>query len=304
MRTLWISTACVAVLATTPAFAQLGGIGGGLRGPLGGSVGGSVGGAASGALGGAAGSLGSSSSATGSAGAQGSVPGPNVGGAVGTARDTVQGARGVAGGVVNDARGVANSANASAQGSVSANANGSASGSASNNGASGAASGYAGINVGMNLVSNTGQTIGQIVDIVRNRAGQVTSLTVQTADGLRRSVPPAGVSAQGNLAVTNYSSAEFNRLPRVASASAATALSSNVNANVGASTMSLMDRSGHVLGRVISVARNASGRVTSAVIETSDGVQRILPGGQLTIDGSVATTSRTDAQLHRLRKAQ
>lgn len=202
MRSLFITTAAIALIGAAPAFAQLGGaLGGTLGGGLGGGIGaggGSVGSQIGGSVGGTV---------------SGSVGQPDLGGVRDTTRGAAQGARDTARGVGQDVRDTARSAAGTAQGAdVNATVNGNAGASASQNGV--AANGSGDVTVGTNLKNSAGETLGSIVGIVRNRAGQITSYTLQTADGVQRTLPPAALRVEGDAAVTSYSGAQVNDLPR------------------------------------------------------------------------------------------
>lgn len=200
MRTILITTAAVAAIAS-PAFAQVG---------LGGNVGGQIGGAASSTLGGV--SQGVGGSVTGNVGARGRVGSPDIGAATDTVRQTGQSVREIGRDTVQDTREIGRSAT---DVQVGANANSQA----GVNAGSGAASGYANLSTGMTLKTGSGETVGQIVDFTRNRAGQVTSVVVETADGARRTLPPASLSTNGEVAVTGYSGAQVRELPLAANTS-------------------------------------------------------------------------------------
>jgi hypothetical protein len=82
-------------------------------------------------------------------------------------------------------------------------------------GAAAAATAYVGLETGMSLRDGEGATLGEITEITRNPAGQVTRITIETADGMMKSLPPAGLRIEEDAAVTNMSSAEIQGLPDV-----------------------------------------------------------------------------------------
>ena len=51
------------------------------------------------------------------------------------------------------------------------------------------------------------------------------------------------------------------------------------------------------LGRVVSVAKDKTGRVSSVVVQTGDGIRRTMTPGGLTVKGGVAVTSQSEADL-------
>lgn len=194
MKALYVGAALALAIAA-PASAQL--------------VGGAVGGAAGGGLGrgmnqstgvGAGGNLG------------GSVGMPDMGAARGAAGGAIQGTRSIGSGVVGDTRGVVRGTADDLRSGVAADGSSSAAVSADRRGVNASAS--AEVTTGLTLQSRTGQTLGTITGVVRNRAGQIRSLTVRTVDGAVRTMPPAAVSVEGGAAVTNYSSADIRSLPR------------------------------------------------------------------------------------------
>lgn len=111
-----------------------------------------------------------------------------------TTRDTVRGARGAVGQV--DPR---------VQGDVDASADARVHGQN--------ASASADLQAGLMLHTRTGEMVGEVVDVTRNAAGQVTRIAVRTADGTVRSLPPAAVSVEGDVAVTQYSGVQVRELP-------------------------------------------------------------------------------------------
>jgi hypothetical protein len=61
--------------------------------------------------------------------------------------------------------------------------------------------------------------------------------------------------------------------------------------------MAITDMSGMPLGRVVSVGKTSAGKVSRVVIQTADGVSRIMPPANLTVKGSAAVTSQSLADL-------
>lgn len=120
-----------------------------------------------------------------------------------TVRDTGQLARDAA----RDARDAARDAELSARARAEADARARAQ--AGPDGASASAE----VEAGLTLRTRDGETVGEIVEVTRNTAGQATRILVRTADGAVRSLPPAGVSVEGDAAVTNYSGAQVRGLP-------------------------------------------------------------------------------------------
>jgi hypothetical protein len=68
---------------------------------------------------------------------------------------------------------------------------------------------------GMNIQDMGGMTLGKVISVSKSRGGQVTSVIVQTADGVRRSVPASGLTVKGGVAVTSQSEADLVALPAV-----------------------------------------------------------------------------------------
>ena len=84
----------------------------------------------------------------------------------------------------------------------------------------------------MPLMSAGGQTYGQITQVTRNKAGKVTGVVVQTANGLRHRLPPGAVALKNGQAVTRYTAAQVSRAQTLAAA-AVTASRADVNALIG-----------------------------------------------------------------------
>lgn len=62
--------------------------------------------------------------------------------------------------------------------------------------------------------------------------------------------------------------------------------------------MKITDMGGAMeLGRVVSVAKDKSGKVSSVIVQTGDGVRRTMTPGGLTVKGGVAVTSQSEADL-------
>ena len=76
--------------------------------------------------------------------------------------------------------------------------------------------------------------------------------------------------------------------------------SANVTANQAMLTggMRITDMGGAMdLGRVVSVAKDSAGKVSSVIVQTGDGVRRTMMPSGLTVKGGVAVTSQSEADL-------
>jgi hypothetical protein len=68
---------------------------------------------------------------------------------------------------------------------------------------------------GMNIQDMGGMTLGKVISVTKSRSGQVTNVIVQTADGVRRTMAPGGLTVKGGVAVTSQSQADLATLPVV-----------------------------------------------------------------------------------------
>lgn len=89
--------------------------------------------------------------------------------------------------------------------------------------------------------------------------------------------------------------------------------SANANANVNASLRINRDRAavnaaieggvqvrssdGALLGTIAEISRNATGRVTSFVVRSADGAMRVVPTGNVGLQGDVLVTGWTESQF-------
>lgn len=147
---------------------------------------------------------------TGRAGVQTQTPGAGVvrdtlGGVRDTGQDAVSGVRRTTGDAVRATGRAVGHADPRVQGDVDASAE------AGVHGRNASAS--ADLQAGLMLHTRSGEMIGEVVDVTRNAAGQVIRIAVRTADGAVRSLPPAAVSIEGDVAVTQYSGVQIRELP-------------------------------------------------------------------------------------------
>ena len=147
---------------------------------------------------------------TGGVGVQTQTPGANtvrdtLGGIRDTGQEAVSGVRQTTGDAVRGARGAIDQADPRVQGDVDASADANVHGQD--------ASASADLQAGLMLHTRTGEMVGEVVDVTRNAAGQVTRIGVRTADGTVRSLPPAAVTVEGDVAVTQYSGVQIRDLP-------------------------------------------------------------------------------------------
>jgi hypothetical protein len=66
---------------------------------------------------------------------------------------------------------------------------------------------------GMSIQDMGGMTLGKVISVSKSRGGQVTNVIVQTADGVRRTMPAGGLTVKGGVAVTSQSEADLVALP-------------------------------------------------------------------------------------------
>jgi hypothetical protein len=66
---------------------------------------------------------------------------------------------------------------------------------------------------GSTLQDSAGQTLGSVLSVERDTAGKLSSVVVQTADGAKHVLPAKAISLKGNMAITNYSSAQITAAP-------------------------------------------------------------------------------------------
>ena len=66
---------------------------------------------------------------------------------------------------------------------------------------------------GMGIQDMGGMTLGKVISVSKSRGGKVANVIVQTADGVRRTMPAAGLTVKGGVAVTSQSEAELVALP-------------------------------------------------------------------------------------------
>ena len=70
------------------------------------------------------------------------------------------------------------------------------------------------LNAGMTLKGSGGEDFGHVINVVRTRAGQVRTVTIETIDGVKRTIPAGAIHVQGDVAVTSYSSTQLRNLPQ------------------------------------------------------------------------------------------
>ncbi len=68
---------------------------------------------------------------------------------------------------------------------------------------------------GMSIQDMGGMNLGKVISISKSRNGQVSNVVIQTSDGVRRSMPAAGLTVKGGVAVTSQSEADLVALPTV-----------------------------------------------------------------------------------------
>ena len=147
---------------------------------------------------------------TGGIGVQTQTPGAGavrdtLGGIRDTGQDAVSGVRQTTGDAVRGAARAVDQVDPRVQGDVDASAQAGVHGQD--------ASASADLQAGLMLHTRTGEMVGEVVDVTRNAAGQVTRIAVRTADGTVRSLPPAAVTVEGDVAVTQYSGVQIRDLP-------------------------------------------------------------------------------------------
>jgi hypothetical protein len=55
--------------------------------------------------------------------------------------------------------------------------------------------------------------LGRVISVTKDRAGKVSSVIVQTGDGVRRTMMPGGLTVKGGMAVTSQSEADLVAMP-------------------------------------------------------------------------------------------
>ena len=66
---------------------------------------------------------------------------------------------------------------------------------------------------GMTIQDMGGLTLGKVISVTKPGGGRVGTVVVQTADGVRRSMPAADLTVKGGVAVTSQSEADLVALP-------------------------------------------------------------------------------------------
>lgn len=140
----------------------------------------------------------------------------------------------------------------------------------------GAVNGSVGGNIGVQTPP-VGAAAGTIGGVARG-AGELTRDTVRDSQDLVGGALPSG------------------RVEAGVDAGATTSVSA-ADAGVQASTGAMVHApSGEMIGRVVSVSRDASGRVQTYVVRTADGSERLLPSGSAAVQGGVIIASEADLQ--------
>lgn len=70
------------------------------------------------------------------------------------------------------------------------------------------------IQAGAMVHASDGAMLGHVVDVIRDSAGGVQSLTVRAADGAARTIPAAGASVEGGAVVVAMTEAQFEATPQ------------------------------------------------------------------------------------------
>ena len=117
-------------------------------------------------------------------------------------------------------------------------------------------------------------------------AGRLTRDTVRDGrDFAREARPDVNVNAEANVRADARAGRDG------ASTDAAIRTGAMVHSSDGA-----------MLGSVVDVTRNTTGRVTAFVIRTADGATRSLPAGSVSANGDVLVTGWTERQFNRRRR--
>lgn len=122
----------------------------------------------------------------------------------------------------------------------------------------------------------------EIGGAVRGAADLTQDTTRQAGDMLRDSLPPAHTGVQAGVETGAQTGAQTE--PR-----------SGANAEASAGAM-VHTTDGAMLGRVIDVTRDTTGRVEAYVVRTADGAERLLPSASARIEGDAVVASGEDLQ--------
>lgn len=124
-----------------------------------------------------------------------------------------------------------------------------------------------------------GGVVGAVGDTARGAADLTQDTTRDTRDMLRDSLPPAEAST------TTGVQADAQAGPARPAATAEVSAGAMVHTADGA-----------MLGRVIDVTRDTTGRVEAYVVRTADGAERLLPSASARIEGDAVIASGEDLQ--------
>lgn len=68
---------------------------------------------------------------------------------------------------------------------------------------------------GMSITDMGGQTLGKVLSVSKDKAGRISSVVIQTTDGVRRTIGASNLSVKGGMAVTTQSEADLQNLPAI-----------------------------------------------------------------------------------------
>lgn len=122
-----------------------------------------------------------------------------------------------------------------------------------------------------------GDVTGTVGDAAQGAADLTQDTTGATTEMLRDSLPAADVSATADV--------QTDVSPQDANAAAEVSAGAMVHTADGA-----------MLGRVIDVTRDTTGRIETYVIRTADGAERLLPSASARIEGDAVIASGEDLQ--------